>query len=80
MSLYHAFFSMVILVTATIFSQVDNKNLSKKTPQVLSQFGLTGLLPLSGLKMPFYPLLYVNIVLFVMMSTVNMLFMVKSSG
>ena len=71
-------FSMLILLFGTILSQMPSPMLSKQVPPVINQISLCGLLPLSALKVPHYPLLYLNVLLFITMSTLNMLFMVKS--
>ena len=79
MSLSHVALCSITLVVASVFSVLESPWLRKHAPPVLCQLALTGLLPPSALKMPVYPLTYVNGVLFVTMTTLNVLLMVRST-
>ena len=68
---------MVISTVALIFSQLHNRHFSVHAPPVMNQISLCGLLPFPALMMPNYPLLHVNILLFVTMSALNTIFMAK---
>ena len=69
---------MFIAIVSLIFSQLHNPKLSKNAPPVMNQLSLCGLLPFQALKAPHYPLLHLNVVLFITMSTLNAIFMVKN--
>lgn len=78
-SMLNAVLAFIILITSLIFTQVFGSSiLSKHAPPILNQLSFFGFLPLTALRMPSYPLMHINLLLFVTMSTLNAVFMVKT--
>ena len=66
--------SMGVLVLTAVAIQSPRQFFSKTLPPVVVQFSLTGLLPISALRFHNYPLTQLNSVVFVALSTVNLIF------
>ena len=66
------------MITASIFSVLENRHLSKTVPPLMVQVALGGLIPFYILKAPNYPLLHLNMLVYASMTVINMLFLVRN--
>lgn len=62
---------------ALILDIMNNKLVAKRALGVIVQGALTGFMPLSIMKAPFYPLLTLNMLMYGAMTTLNVLYLVK---
>ena len=75
--LIYIFLCLFLLFTSSICTELQSDFLSKTLPPIMNQWGLTGLLPFYAMKMPVYPLLSGNLLLFGVMTTLNVLFLAR---
>lgn len=77
-SLFQVIASTIALLISLFLIRAKDKLLSEALPAVMNQFAITGMLPLVAMKMPTFPLIYTNIILFIVSSLLNLAFMART--
>lgn len=70
--------STIALLISLFLIRAKDKLLSEALPAVMNQFAITGMLPLVAMKMPTFPLIYTNIILFIVSSLLNLALMART--
>ena len=80
MSLVQVFMSVFLLVISGLFQIAKKPILATTLPPIMNQTALVGMLPLSAMKLPNYPLLHANLPLLAVATTTNIIYLVRSAG
>lgn len=77
LSCFQVVFAYLAMLTAVTFSFSKNKLLYKKALAIVVQIGLTGFLPLSIFKAPYYPLQLINTLLYMSTTSLNAIYLAR---
>ena len=79
LSLIYTVISFFVLISSTVATELESKLLSKTLPPLANQFAFSALLPFKGLQMPAYPLQTGNLLLFTVLTLLNVLFLSRKT-
>jgi len=79
LSLIYTVIGFFVLVSSTVGTELESKLLSRTLPPLANQFAFSALLPFKGLQMPAYPLQTGNLLLFTVLTFLNVLFLSRKT-